>query len=114
MTEVTTKFKETTDATFETEVLSSPKPVIVGVWATWSAPCELMAPSFGDLEEQFEELVKVLTLNVDESPLTACSYEIETLPTMLLFKNGQMVRRVSGAAPRTALQELFEEAIALD
>ncbi len=114
MTDVKSHFKETTDANFETEVLSSVKPVIVGVWATWSAPCDLMAPAFGDLEEQFNELVKVLTLNVDASPMTACSYEIETLPTMLLFKSGRMVRKISGAAPRTELQALFEEAIALD
>ena len=114
MSEAKTHFKETTDANFETEVLSSPRPVIVGVWASWSAPCDLMAPSFGDLEEQFNELVKVLTLNVDQSPVTACSYEIETLPTMLLFKGGQMVRKISGAAPRTELQALFEEAIAPD
>lgn len=112
MTTSTTKFKETTDANFETEVLSCPKPVIVGVWASWSAPCDLMAPSFGDLEEQFDGLVKVVTLNVDDSPLTSCNYELETLPTTLLFKSGKMVRKLSGAAPRTALQKLFEEGIA--
>ena len=105
---------QTTDAAFDTEVLKSETPTIVGFWAHWSGPCELMAPAVGDLSAQFGELVKMLSLNVDENPLTAANYGIESLPTFLLFKQGSVVRKLTGGVPKSTLQELFEDAIAPD
>lgn len=114
MAEITTRFTETSDSTFETDVLRNTKPVVVGVWASWSQPSTLNATVFGDLEEQFRDLVAVRTLNVDDCPLTASNFELTTLPTMLLFKDGQLIRQLAGATPRKTLQKLFEDALALE
>ena len=102
---------QTSDAAFDSEVLKSKVPTVVGFWAHWSGPCELMASAVGDLTAQFDELVKVVSLNVDENPLTSANYGIESLPTFLLFKSGSVVRKVTGGVPKTQLQELFEDAI---
>ena len=90
---------EITDATFEREVLSYPGPVVVDFWAPWCGPCRMVAPSLETLATKYNGRAKVAKLNVDENPITASRYQIQSIPTMLFFKNGNLVDRVVGALP---------------
>ena len=83
---------DVTDATFEGEVLKSETPVLVDFWAEWCAPCRAIAPIVKELAAEYGEKIKVVKLNIDESPQTPGSYGIRSIPTVLAFKDGQVVR----------------------
>ena len=93
------------DATFESEVLKSAEPVVVDFWAEWCGPCRMIAPALEEIAGAMNGKVKIVKLNVDENPNTAAKFGIMSIPTLMLFKNGQMASRQVGAAPRAKLEQ---------
>ncbi|NOX97565.1 MAG: thioredoxin [Nitrospirae bacterium] len=96
---------EVTDANFKEEVLESGLPVLVDFWAFWCAPCRMVAPVIEEVAKEYEEQLKVCKVNVDEALATASEYGIKSIPTLAIFKNGQVVEKVIGAVPKTVLGE---------
>ncbi|MDZ4837276.1 MAG: thioredoxin [Candidatus Melainabacteria bacterium] len=92
-----------TDATFEAEVLKADIPVLVDFWAPWCGPCKAVAPVVEDLSKDFAGKIKVVKLNTDENPKTAQAYHIRGIPSLYLFKSGQVVEQVVGAVPKSTL-----------
>jgi thioredoxin 1 len=107
---LTSQIIEVTDATFETEVLESELPVIVDFWAPWCGPCRVVSPILAEINSEREDL-RVVKLNVDENQQTAVRYEVLSIPTMILFKDGQIAKKVIGAVPKARLQSEFEPAL---
>ena len=87
------------DTNFETEVLKSKEPVVVDFWAEWCGPCKMIAPALEEIAGSLDGKVKIVKLNVDENPATAQKYGIMSIPTLMLFKNGELASRQVGAAP---------------
>ena len=102
---------EVSDATFETEVLKASEPVVVDFWAEWCGPCRLIAPALEEIAGTMGNKVKVVKLNVDENPATASKYEIMSIPTLMIFKNGQLASRQVGAAPKQKLEQWISAAM---
>jgi thioredoxin 1 len=92
-----------TDTTFEQEVLKADIPVLVDFWAPWCGPCKAVAPVVEDLSKEFEGRLKVVKLNTDENPKTAQAYSIRGIPSLYVFKSGQVVEQVVGAVPKSTL-----------
>ncbi len=92
-----------TDQTFDTEVLKSPVPVLVDFWAAWCGPCRAIAPVVDEIAGEYAGKLKVVKVDTDESGETALRYQVMSIPTLLLFKDGQPVERVVGAMPKAAL-----------
>ncbi len=97
-----------TDATFETEVLESDKPIVVDFWADWCGPCNAARPTVDALASEYDESLRVVHLDVDANPQTPSHYGITSIPTFLRFVDGEVVARVVGAVARPRLEELFE------
>jgi thioredoxin 1 len=95
--------KAVTDATFEVEVLKSGKPVIVDYWAEWCGPCRQVAPVLEEIASEYGEKIDVVKLNVDDNPEVTQRYGIMNIPTMSVFKDGQVVKEIVGAKPKSAL-----------
>lgn len=102
---------DVTDATFQVEVLESEKPVVVDFWAPWCGPCRVVSPILEEINNERED-VRVVKVNVDENQKTASDYEILSIPTMILFKNGEIVKKVIGAYPKARLVAELEPALA--
>ena len=98
---------EVTDQNFEAEVLQSETPVVVDFWAEWCAPCRQIAPIIGALAEKYGEQVKILKMNIDDSPQTPGKYDVRAIPTVLAFKGGQVVQQLQGARPKSAFDEMI-------
>lgn len=98
-----------TDQSFDKEVLNSDVPVLVDFWAEWCGPCRMMTPTVDALANEYVGRAKVGKLNVDESGGTAMRYNIRSIPTLLLFKGGQVVAQKVGAAGKTDVQKMIEE-----
>jgi thioredoxin 1 len=97
-----------TDQNFEAEVLKSDKPVLVDFWAEWCAPCRMMAPAVEAVAAQYADRAKVGKLNVDENQSSAGQYNIRGIPTLLLFKNGQVVEQFVGVTSKDAITKMLE------
>jgi len=95
---------DVTDATFSQEVISSPGSVLVDCWAPWCGPCRMTAPILDELADKYAGGVKITKLNVDENPLIASQYGIQSIPTMLLFKDGKLVNKLVGALPKEEIE----------
>ena len=99
------------DADFESEVLKSASPVVVDFWAEWCGPCRMIAPALEEISGSLGAKVKIVKLNVDENPRTAQKYGIMSIPTLMIFKNGEMASRQVGAAPKQKLQQWITAAV---
>ncbi len=106
---VTLKF---TDANFHHGVLDSTRPVLVDVWAAWCAPCRAVGPAIDEIAKQYDRRVKVGKLNVDENPETPHTYDVSSIPTVLVFKDGQVVERLVGVQTRERYQQAVDAAAA--
>ena len=100
-----------TDSNFDTDVLKSGVPVLVDFWAEWCGPCRALAPTIDELAVQFAGKVKVVKMNVDENPNTPGKFRIRGIPTLLMFKNGQLVDQLVGAHPKATISSLIEKTL---
>ena len=100
--------KEFNDANFQQEVLESSEPVLVDFWAPWCGPCRMLAPTIEELAQDYEGKVKVGKLNTDESPQVAGNYGISSIPTVLLFKDGEVAERLVGLNSKNRFQEVLD------
>ena len=99
------------DSTFESEVLKATSPVVVDFWAEWCGPCRQIAPALEEIAGSLDGKVKIVKLNVDENPQTAAKYGIQSIPTLMLFKNGQLASRQIGAALKQKLEQWITAAV---
>ena len=99
------------DTSFETDVLKASEPVVVDFWAEWCGPCRMIAPALEEIAGSMAGKVKIVKLNVDENPATAAKYGIMSIPTLMIFKNGEMASRQIGAAPRAKLEQWITAAV---
>ncbi len=99
------------DADFEAQVLKSSEPVVVDFWAEWCGPCKMIAPVLEEIAGTLNGKVKIVKLNVDENPATAQKYGIMSIPTLMLFKKGELASRQVGAAPKQKLEQWITSAV---
>ncbi len=100
-----------TDDNFDAEVLKSSKPVLVDFWAPWCGPCRAVGPIVEELADQFKDNVKVMKLNVDDSQKTAQNYNVRSIPTLILFKEGKIVDTLIGLAPKERLADFIKKGL---
>ena len=100
--------KTLTDATFDTEITDASLPMIVDFWAPWCGPCRMVGPVIEEIAGDHPDKVTVGKLNVDENPATASKFGIMSIPTIILFKDGQPAKKVIGARPKADLEREFE------
>ncbi len=105
------KILELSDAQFEADVLKSDTPILVDFWATWCAPCKAIAPVLDQLAEEYDGKIKIGKVNVDENPATPGQYGVRGIPTMILFKDGEIVDQLVGAVPKNQIESLLEKAL---
>ena len=98
---------EITQQNFETEVLGADVPVLVDFWASWCGPCRMLSPVVDELAEQYNGKVKFGKINVDEQPRLAMNYGVESIPTLLLFKNGKPVDKSIGVVPKSHIEQML-------
>jgi thioredoxin 1 len=101
---------ELTDGNFDAEVVNSAEPVLVDFWAPWCMPCRQIAPMIDELAEENSGAVKVGKVNIDDNKGTARAYGIEGIPTLLVFKGGEVVQRFQGAQPKPKIQDALDQA----
>jgi thioredoxin 1 len=102
---------DVTDNNFQAEVLESETPVLVDFWAPWCGPCRIIAPSLEELNDEIDNF-RVVKLNVDENQQTAAQYNVMSIPTLIVFKNGEPAKTIIGAMPKKRLQQELEPALA--
>jgi len=102
------KVQEISDASFENDVVKSETPVFVDFWAPWCGPCRAVAPIVEELANQYQGKLKVAKMNVDDSPEVAQKFMVTSIPTFILFKNGQAADRTMGAMPKGQFQQFIE------
>jgi thioredoxin 1 len=98
---------DVTDTNFQAEVLESEQPVLVDFWAPWCGPCRVVGPVLEEIAAERDDL-RIVKLNVDENQQTAATFEVLSIPTMILFKNGQVAKKVIGAYPKKRLESELE------
>jgi thioredoxin 1 len=101
----------TSDTSFEADVLKSPVPVVVDFWAEWCGPCKMIAPFLEELAADKSEMVVVAKVNIDDNPLTPTKYGVRGIPTLMLFRNGEIAATKVGAMPKSKLYEWVEESL---
>jgi thioredoxin 1 len=102
---------QTSDTNFDKDVLKSGKPVVVDFWAEWCGPCKMIAPHLEDLASEMAEQVQVVKVNIDDNPLTPTKYGVRGIPTLMLFKNGEVAATKVGALPKSKLLDWVRESI---
>ena len=104
--------RDVTDQNFDTEVLASEKPIMVDFWAEWGGPCRAVSPILDQIATEHSDKIDVVKLNVDDNPETAMKFQITSIPTMKVFKGGEVVKTVIGAKPKPALEADLQEFLA--
>ncbi len=102
----------TSDANFKEDVVSAPLPTIVDFWAPWCGPCRMIAPAYEELSQEYAGKMRFAKLNTDENQMTAMQFGIMSIPTLLIFKSGQVVGRIVGAMPKNELKRRIDEVLA--
>ena len=104
--------KETSDGTFENDVLKSDRPVLVDFWAAWCAPCRMLAPTVEAVAEKYAHNARVVKINVDDNPSVSQRFGIKGIPTLILFKNGREEEREVGATSEQAISRMLDKHVA--
>ena len=99
--------REVTDKNFAEDVLKAEIPVLIDFWAPWCGPCHMVSPVVEKLSDDYVEQLEFYKMNVDEAPITAQNYGIMGIPTLMLFKNGQKVDQIVGAAPESSIKKMI-------
>jgi thioredoxin 1 len=102
---------EATDETFEAEVLKHPGAVLVDFWAEWCGPCKALGPVLDGLAGEYQDKLKVVKVNVDESPNSPQQYKVRGIPTMIFFRNGELVDQLVGNQPREAIKGVIDKVV---
>jgi len=102
---------EVNDSNFKSEVTDSEMPVLVDFWAPWCGPCKMIAPVLEELAKEYDGRVKIVKLNVDDSPDTASKFGIRSIPTLLLFKDGKVFEQTVGAQSKENLKQLVDKSL---
>ncbi|GFM33873.1 thioredoxin [Desulfovibrio subterraneus] len=100
---------QVTDSNFEAEILKSNIPALVDFWAPWCGPCRAMGPVIDELAAEFEGKVRIAKMNVDENPATPSKYGIRAIPTIILFKNGEVVEQITGAVSKSSIKDMISQ-----
>ena len=100
-----------TDSNFSTDLLASKEPVLVDFWAEWCGPCRMLAPTIDEIAAEFAGKVRVMKMNVDENPEPPGKYRIKGIPTLLIFKGGELVEQLVGAHPKNAISDLLKKTL---
>lgn len=103
--------KSVTDQSFQSDVLDSKTPVVVDFWAEWCGPCRMIAPSLEELASEYDGKVTVAKMNIDENPQTPTRYGVRGIPTLMIFRNGQVTATKIGALPKTKIKEWIDASI---
>ena len=108
------KLSTFTDQNFKQEVLGSDKPVLVDFWASWCMPCKMIAPVVEDVANEFDGKIKVGKLNTDENQMVAAEYKIMGIPSLLIYKNGEVVDRIVGVVPKEHITKALEAHVTMN
>lgn len=104
--------KQFTDSNFDADVLKSDKPVLVDLWAEWCGPCRMLTPIIEELHTEYEGKAVIGKMNVDENPEVSAKYGVRSIPTLLIFKNGELVDKQVGVVPKSALVKKLDAQMA--
>jgi thioredoxin len=100
-----------TDASFEADVLQSDKPVLVDFWAEWCGPCRMIGPALEEISDELADKLTIAKVNIDDEPEWASKFNVRSIPTMLIFRNGELVAQKLGAEPKSSLKKWVEAAL---
>jgi thioredoxin 1 len=101
--------KQVTDSSFQTDVLGAEGPVVVDFWAEWCGPCKQIAPALEEISAEMGDRVTIAKINIDDNPETPSNYGVRGIPTLIMFKNGEVADTKVGALPKNQLQQWIEQ-----